>query len=435
MSTPLPPGIGNTQQAAQATGFIREQPWYLQYIQSLGKDPNGQLNLSDDQEAQLGALAQQHGIGMNSKFDGIGPNGDIIEEHHKLKKAAIAAAIGGLALTGFGAAGIGPMSGMFGASTIAGATPISASMTGLGTGAGALVPATTSSLAAGLGTGAAAGIGGAAGAGSTLAALGSSAIPSMTGLGAGAGALVPATTSSLAGAGIGASAGAAGGAEALEGGAEGALPAGATAAPTATGAATGAENAGVQIANGIGSPGSLGYAPGIGQEGGATSLTKTGSILSKLTDPSNLADAGSALSAYANDAQGNRFLQGNFTQAYDRNMLQAQTDRNANESDAMKKLQQTSYLLGGGSQAKAPTLSLNNKSYQTPDFGFTPPVSDATKAGAQSLQNQLGGRLQPGGSYTPQPLSSYGTPQTGEKVASTIGASLGTAGTILNMFR
>lgn len=188
MATPLPPGIGNSQQAAQATGFIREQPWYLDVLQRWGKDPNAQLNLSDQQEEQLAALAQQHGIGMNSRYDEIGPNGDIVEGHHKLKKSLIAAGIGGLALTGFGAAGIGPLAGAMGGGVAAGAGGAAAASIpttmGIGSATALGLPVT-----AGLGTAGAVGAGVAA-ALPTLAS--TSTVPAT-------GALVPATTSSLGG--------------------------------------------------------------------------------------------------------------------------------------------------------------------------------------------------------------------------------------------
>jgi hypothetical protein len=76
---------------------------------------NNRTKLSDDQRTQLMQTAIAKGIGFNHKYDGIDENGQIIEEHHKLRNGLIAAAIGGAAATGFGAAGIGPLSGMFGA--------------------------------------------------------------------------------------------------------------------------------------------------------------------------------------------------------------------------------------------------------------------------------------------------------------------------------
>lgn len=133
MAGQLPPGIGNDQQALQATAFVREQPWYQQWIAARGKTPdrNGNVRLSDDERDELRDLIVSKGIGLNHKYDGIDENGQIVEEHHKLRNGLIGAAIGGAALTGFGAAGIGPLSGMFGAGASA-----------AGAGAGAAIPAT-----------------------------------------------------------------------------------------------------------------------------------------------------------------------------------------------------------------------------------------------------------------------------------------------------
>lgn len=226
----LPTGIGNDKQALQATAFIRQQPWYQQWLASQGLPPEGPGNgvkLNDSQRAQLMALSLKNGIGLNHKYDSIDENGMIAEEHHKLKKVAIAAAIAGLALTGFGAAGIGPLAGALGgASAAAGGAGTAAATTGgtlasttIGTG---FIPAIAggTGLAAGTGAGiaGAAGAAGLAGAAGGAAPLATTAIPGALGVtgGSASGALgagiVPATTSSLGAAG---SAGAMGGASTL----------------------------------------------------------------------------------------------------------------------------------------------------------------------------------------------------------------------------
>jgi hypothetical protein len=145
-----PPGLGTDQQASQATAAMRQEPWYQQLLTSWGIDPsrvdangNPTTKLSDDQRTELMKTALAHGIGFNNKYDGIDENGQIIEEHHKLRNGLIAAAIGGAALTGFGAAGIGPLSGAFGAGAGAGAGAGSA--VGAGTGAGTLASTTIGS--------------------------------------------------------------------------------------------------------------------------------------------------------------------------------------------------------------------------------------------------------------------------------------------------
>lgn len=204
MPATLPPGIGNPQQAMQATAFIREQPWYQQWLASTGKRPdangNPQPPLSDDQQLALNKLVRQNGIGMNDKFDGIDQNGQIVEEHHKLKKAAIAAAVGGLALTGFGAAGIGPLAALGGSSS--GLAGLGGEFAGTSTGVGPLASGLTGAATLG---GSTAGAVGATGAGiATATDIGGVALPATeaglgvegatTGIGPLAGGLTGATT-------------------------------------------------------------------------------------------------------------------------------------------------------------------------------------------------------------------------------------------------
>lgn len=159
-------------------------------------------------------------------------------------------------------------------------------------------------------------------------------------------------------------------------------------------------------------------------------------LMSKLKNPNNLADLARIADQSATDAQGNRVIQGNMAGQYDRNMLTAQTDRNTTEADALKKLAQTKYILGGGFNTQPASIQMNGQSRTLPTFGMQPQASsDAQKQGAQTLQDQLTKRLVPGGTYTPMPFSDYGTPGAGEKVGSLIGTGLGAAGTIMNMFK
>lgn len=142
-TNPYPAGIGNDQQAMQATAAMRQEPWYAELLKSWGIDPtnvdangNPRTKLSDDQRTTLMETAIDKGIGFNHKYDGIDENGQIIEEHHKLRNGLIAAAIGGASLTGLGAAGIGPLSGMFGAGASAVGAGASASPFATGAGVG-----------------------------------------------------------------------------------------------------------------------------------------------------------------------------------------------------------------------------------------------------------------------------------------------------------
>jgi hypothetical protein len=149
-----------------------------------------------------------------------------------------------------------------------------------------------------------------------------------------------------------------------------------------------------------------------------------------------LADLGSTLGAFSSGEKANRVTQGNFTQGYDKLMLDAQAARNATESDAMKKLAQTSYLMNGGSKfTGTPALSLNGKTYGSQNLGYGPSAaSDAQKAGASSLQSQLQARLSPGGTYTPQPLSDYAKPGAAENVGSYGAVGTSGLGAVLNAF-
>lgn len=304
---------------------MRSQPWYQQWFQRQGLDPN-HVQLSGDQRKQLQQLVLQNGGVPPDAFNDmkIDPAGNLNTEHGFasqptwLKALEIGAPLA--ATAGFGAAGMGPMAGMMGT-------------TGSGAAGAAAAPGALSSTI-----------------------LGSSA----------------ATAGNAAAAGMAGTAGVAG----------------ATAAPGGVMAHL------------------LGKVPGAVQ---------------------NFADAGSLMESFANDQANNRVTQGNFSQGYDRNMLAAQQDRRTAETDAMRKIGESSYIANGGSQFKPVTLSLNGQQRTAPNMGFGPTApSDAQKQAASTLQAEMLKRLQPGGSYTPQPLDSYAKPSTSEKVGQY--GSLATAG-------
>lgn len=150
----------------------------------------------------------------------------------------------------------------------------------------------------------------------------------------------------------------------------------------------------------------------------------------------NLGDLSKVLGGFSSGEKANRMVQGNFTQNYDRNMLQAQTDRNLNEADALKKLHQTAYTLDGGSHFKMPTsMSIGGTQHAVPDLGLAPRApSDMEKAGAGALQGQLINRLSPGGSYQPQPLSDYAKPGISEQIGNFGSLGAGGLGTVATMF-
>jgi hypothetical protein len=96
MATKPPPGIGNDAQAAQATAFMREQPWYRSLFTSWGVNPDnpGDFHLNDDQQAQLLNVAHDNGLGISDSYE-IDRNGAIREKGHKLRNTLIGAGIAG----------------------------------------------------------------------------------------------------------------------------------------------------------------------------------------------------------------------------------------------------------------------------------------------------------------------------------------------------
>lgn len=121
---PYPAGIGNPQQALQATAAMRNEPWYQQLVRGWGLNPagdaNGNVHLNDSQQYQLLNQARAHGIGISDSYQ-IDENGQIAQvPSHLLRNIGIGAGIAGLALTGFGAAGIGPLAGALGGEAAAG---------------------------------------------------------------------------------------------------------------------------------------------------------------------------------------------------------------------------------------------------------------------------------------------------------------------------
>jgi hypothetical protein len=149
--------------------------------------------------------------------------------------------------------------------------------------------------------------------------------------------------------------------------------------------------------------------------------------IQKLMGGDRGADLSKVLGSFSQGEKANRVVKGDFTQGYDRLKLAAQTGRNQNESDALDKLRQTSYIMGGGANYTGPgTVHLNGKDVQLQDYGIQPHnPSQAEKDGAALLQAQLKARLGPNGSYQPQDLGSYATPGLAENLSSYTGAGVG----------
>lgn len=135
------------------------------------------------------------------------------------------------------------------------------------------------------------------------------------------------------------------------------------------------------------------------------------------------ADAASVLAGLAGGEKANRALAGPMIQGYDQLMLQAQRDRSSVEGDALKKLAITNYLTSGGSK-----FDMSSLPYQ---YGGPPAAPGAAQvAGAKTLQDQLLKRLEPGGTYTPQPHEQYSKPGIMERIGQYGGVAAGGIGTI-----
>lgn len=98
---------------------LKSQPWYQQFFKERGLDPN-KVKLSGSQRQALTGLAAQNGysLGDRMKFDeagNINQQGGFAGMPTWAKIAIAAAPV--VATAGLGAAGIGPMAGVMGAST------------------------------------------------------------------------------------------------------------------------------------------------------------------------------------------------------------------------------------------------------------------------------------------------------------------------------
>lgn len=131
--------------------FMRAQPWYQQFLASIGQTPDS-VKLDDRQKQDLLRLAQANGIVVDEGDIEIDPAGNLNPKGHKMRNALIGAGIAGAAaLTG------GAALGAFGGAGAAGSGGVAGLM-----GSAATVPGATLGAAGGLG-GAAAGMGGMAG--------------------------------------------------------------------------------------------------------------------------------------------------------------------------------------------------------------------------------------------------------------------------------
>lgn len=129
------------------------------------------------------------------------------------------------------------------------------------------------------------------------------------------------------------------------------------------------------------------------------------------TTTTGMADVGQLAGNVANDERMNRLTKGGFSQQYDQNMLAAQTGRNQNEDDALKKLYITSYLKSGGFKGGPKSIQMDGQMRTLPSYGGGPTAaSPEQQQSAGTLENMLQQRLKSGGSYLPQDLGGYATP-------------------------
>lgn len=162
---------------------------------------------------------------------------------------------------------------------------------------------------------------------------------------------------------------------------------------------------------------------------GSWTVTQTGQQKGQ-----TFADLSSLFGAFSSGQKANQVTTGQFAQGYDKNAIAAQTARNQNEADALRKLQTTNYLLNGGNQGTPVTnLSMGGQNYPVTSAFTPPPISAAQKQAAGTLQDQLVQRLAPGGSYSPIPFSSYGTPSTAQQVGNYGALATGALGAYQNL--
>ncbi len=322
---------------------MRSQPWYQQWFQSKGLNPN-KVKLDGRQRQELAQLAARNGFTIGDRM--------------KVDEAGNFNQMGGYA-------------GMPTAAKIAiGAAPIAGAM---------LIPgvreATIGQLGSIFGAGGGGGVGaGGTGAGLNAAAAGGASHAAGGGLMMGAGAF-PTTASLTAG-----------------------LPTiGSTALTTGMGSAPSIAGAGSAIA-GVG-----------GSSGG-------GSVINRLLgrggsgtggNGQTAADIGSLFERMGNDEANKRLSDFNMNSRLNNDMLQAQQDRRAQETDAMKKIQQAGYIKSGGVPFDASSVKLAG-GRELPSFSFPrAPITDEAKQAAGMLEKTMLERLGPNGSFAPKPADEF----------------------------
>ena len=169
------------------------------------------------------------------------------------------------------------------------------------------------------------------------------------------------------------------------------------------------------------------WAAGSTTVGGAGGAGAAGSLIHGATAPNALELAGKTLGSFAQAQANNRGAGNDDTSKYNQAQIQAQTARDADETQSLRKLSQTGYIMGGGTPFHAPSPTINGHTYNLPDLGLGPaPITPEMKAGAGTLQSQLLDRLKPGGTVTPTPPNTKpGTTENLANYGSLIASGLG----------
>lgn len=344
---------------------MRQQPWYQDYFRSRGLNPD-HVKLDGRQRQELTQLAAQNGftLGDRMKVDAAG--------------------------------NFNQMGGFAGMPTAAkwaiGAAPVAGAM---------LIPGVREAVLTNLGSlfGAGGGGVGSAGTGAGLTAAGGAPTAASTGMSLAMGSGAFPTVAEL----------------------------GAT-LPTLGSTAIGGTASVAPSLSGLGTIGGT-----VGGGGGGSFLSngakKVGqSVIDRFTggNGQNAADIGSMFERFANDEARKRVGDFEMQDRWNQDMLQAQQDRRAQESDAMRKIQQAGYIKSGGQPFDASQVKLSG-GRELPSFAFPrAPITDEAKQAAGMLEKTMLDRLGPNGSFTPRPVEDFQRRGVGEQIGrwGSIGSSV-----------
>lgn len=104
--------------------WMRSQPWFVEFHKQKGLNPsgNGNRKLSRDEQSQLESLMKANGVQLPDGMH-IDSGGSLNQKNRLGRNVAIGAGLTAATLATMGAAGVGPMAGMFGTSApVAGGT-------------------------------------------------------------------------------------------------------------------------------------------------------------------------------------------------------------------------------------------------------------------------------------------------------------------------